>query len=364
MEIAINLGNSQGFHAVVDQVARLEQAGLDAVWISENSGFDAPSRVGFVAARTERIQIGTNVMPIYTRSPTLMAMTAAGVDFLSGGRFNLGLGIGGIELLEGFFGTTFEGSLGRMREYVEICRAVWAREGPLVHDGRHYQVPLPADRGTGHGRPRTLLEQPVRPRVPVWLASIGERSVTQTAEIADGWLPLYLIPERFDAAWGSAVAAGKAKRDPALGPLQISVGHGHVAIGEGEDVLALRELARPTLAFFLGAIGPRGRNHYNLLFQRYGWETEAKQIEELWLDGKPAEAAAAIPEDMLALTSLIGPRSWVAERLAAFKEAGVTQLQVSPIAPNRFKAAAEHGYNWHADEGAADVIAELKELAD
>jgi F420-dependent oxidoreductase-like protein len=364
VQIATNIGNSQGFHDVVNQIAELERAGLDAVWLAENSGFDAPSRLGYLAARTERIQIGTNVMPIYTRNPTLMAMTAAGVDFLSGGRFNLGLGIGGVELLEGFFGTTFDRSLGRMREYVEICRKVWAKESPLVHDGRHYQVPLPAERGTGWGRPRMLLEQPVRPRIPIWLAAIGEKSVAQTAEIADGWLPLFVIPEKVKDAWGSALAAGQAKRDPSLGPLQISVGHGHVAIGEGEDVLKLRDLARPTVAFFLGAIGPRGKNHYNLLFQRYGYEKEAKLIEDLWVEGKTAEAAAAVSEEMLALTSLIGPRSWVAERIAAYKEAGVTQLQVSPVTPSRYKAAAEHGYNWHADQTAAVVIGQLKELAE
>jgi F420-dependent oxidoreductase-like protein len=252
-----------------------------------------------------------------------------------------------------------------MREIVDICRAVWAREAPLAHEGRHYRVPLPAELGTGWGRPRVILEQPVRPRIPIWLAAIGERSVAQTAEIAEGWLPLFLVPEKLDAAWGSALAAGRARRDPALGPLQISAGGLMLAIGEGDEILQLRDLVRPTIAFFLGGIGPPGRNHYNLLAQRYGYEAEARRIEELYLAGKVEEAAAAVPAELLELTSLIGPRSWVAERIAAYREAGVTQLSVSPVRQARFRSAAEHGFNWHAaggDRTAADVIAELKEL--
>lgn len=363
MRFATTIGNSQGFHQTVEQIARLEGVGLDAVWLAENSGFDAPSRLGYLAAHTSRIQIGTNVMSIYTRNPTLTAMTAAGVDFLSGGRFNLGLGVGGLELLEGFFGTTFGRGIRRMREYVAICRQVWAKDGPLVHHGEVYEIPLPCDQGSGWGAPRMLMEEPVRPRIPVWLAGIGEQSVRLIAEIADGWLPLFLIPERIDQGWGPSLKAGLAKRPPTLGPLQISVGHGHLAIGEGEEVLKLRELGRPTTAFFLGAIGPRGKNPYNLLVQRYGWEREAKLIEELWMDGKYKEATAAVPDKLLELTSLIGPRNWIKERIAAHEEAGVTQLQVSPVNPARFKAAAEHGYNWHADDDAAATLAELRELA-
>lgn len=169
MEIATAISDAKDFQAAVERIAELEDCGLDAVWIAENSGFDAASRLGYLAARTERIALGTNVMPIYTRNPTLMAMTAAGVDFLSDGRFHLGLGIGGVRLLEGFYGTTFQGSMGRMREVVAICRKVWAKDEPLVHDGRRYQVPLPADQGTGSGTPSMLLEQPVRARIPIWL---------------------------------------------------------------------------------------------------------------------------------------------------------------------------------------------------
>jgi F420-dependent oxidoreductase-like protein len=362
MQIATAIADAKGFQAAAKRIAELENRGLDAVWIAENSGFDAASRLGYLAAKTERVALGTNVMPIYTRNPTLMAMTAAGVDFLSDGRFNLGLGIGGVGLLEGFYGTTFQGSMGRMREVVDICRKVWAKDQPLVHDGRHYQVPLAADHGTGSGTPGMLLEQPVRPRIPIWLAAIGPQSVGQAAEIADGWLPLFFIPERLEAAWGGPLATGTARRDPTLAPLQISIGQTRVAIGEGEEVLQLRELARPMAAFFLGAIGPRGRNPYNLLAQRYGYEGAAKLIEDLWAEGKRSEAAAAVPAEFLAEISLIGPRSWVAERIAAHKQAGVTQLQVSPIPPSRYRQAAAGNYDWITDDQAVAALEELVDL--
>ncbi len=349
VQIAMTLADSEGFHDSVTQVAELERAGLDFVWVAENSGFDASSRMGYLAARTGRVQIGSNVLPIYTRTPTLIAMTAAGIDFLADGRFHLGLGAGGLRLLEGWHGVTFDGSLGRTREIVDICREMWARESPLRHDGRHYQLPLAHGRGAGLGEPRMILEQPVRSRIPIWLAAIGEQSVALTAEIADGWLPLLLIPEKVKDAWGAALAAGRAQREPSLGPLQISAG-GALAIGEGDKVLKLRDLSRPSVAFFVGGMGPKGRNHYNLLARRYGYETEAERIEDLYLAGKIDEAAAAVPAELLELTSLVGPRGFIAERLAAYKEAGVTQLQVSPILTG--------------DQSAADLIGQLKELAD
>jgi F420-dependent oxidoreductase-like protein len=349
MQIAITIGSSEGFHEAVTQVAELEKVGLDFIWVAENSGFDASSRMGYLAARTERVQIGSNVLSIYTRTPTLIAMTAAGVDFIAEGRFNLGLGAGGLKLLEGWHGVTFDGSLGRTREIVDICRDVWARESPLTHEGRHYQVPLPPGRGAGLGEPRTILEPPVRSQIPIWLAAIGEQSVALTAEIADGWLPLLLIPEKVKEVWGGALMAGQAKRAPSLGPLQISTG-GLLAIGEGDEVEKLRDRSRSTVAFFVGGMGPRGRNHYNLLAQRYGYEAEAELIEDLYLAGKIDEAAAAVPAGFLELTSLIGPRSFVAERLAAYHEAGVTQLQVSPI-PTGGRTVA-------------DLIGQLKELVE
>lgn len=330
MQISTFLGYDGGFQEAARRVADYERAGLDLVWVAEAYGFDGPSFMGFLAARTERVQIASGILPIYTRTPALIAMTAAGLDALSDGRFQLGLGASGPQVIEGWHGVPYDAPLGRTREIVAICRSVWAREAPLVHDGRHYQLPLPAGRGTGLGKPLKIITHPVRPRIPVWLAALGERNVALTAEIADGWLPILYIPERAPRVWGAALRAGQAKRDPALGPLQISAG-GLLAIGDGDDVLAVRERARPMVALYVGGMGAKGHNFYNDLACRYGFEREAAEIQDLYLAGRKQEAEARVPDELLSLTSLAGPRGWVAERVAAFRESGVTHLQVTPV---------------------------------
>jgi F420-dependent oxidoreductase-like protein len=348
VQIATTLANEKSFKDAANRVTELERAGLDFVWVAENSGFDSPSHMGYLAARTERVRIGSGILPIYTRTPTLIAMTAAGVDSLSEGRFELGLGAGGLRIIEGFHGVSFDSSVGRTREIVDICRQAWARE-PVIHEGRHYRLPLPSDRGAGLGEPRQMFDQPVRPNIPIWLAAIGEQSVALTAEIAEGWFPLLVIPEKVKDVWGAPLAAGQAKRDPSLGPLQVTAG-GILAIGEGDDILKLRDVARPTAALFVGGMGPKGRNHYNTLVQHYGYEAEAERVQDLYLSGQVREAAAALPAEFIELTSLVGPRSWIAERIAAYKEAGITQLQVSPVATE--------------NQTAAEMIGQLKELAE
>ncbi|MHB1929836.1 MAG: LLM class F420-dependent oxidoreductase, partial [Acidimicrobiales bacterium] len=330
MQISTFLGYDGGFQVAAQRVADLERAGLDLVWVAEAYGFDGPSFMGFLAARTERVQIASGILPIFTRTPTLIAMTAAGLDALSGGRFQLGLGASGPQVIEGWHGVPFDAPLGRTREIVEICRAVWAREAPVVHEGRHYQLPLPAERGTGLAKPLKIITHPVRPRIPIWLAALGERNVELAAEIADGWLPFLFIPERADSVWGASLRGGASRRAGDLGALQISAG-GLLAIGEGDDVLAVRELARPMVALYIGGMGAKGRNFYNDLVRRYGFEKQAEEIQDLYLAGLKAEAQALVPDELLALTSLVGPKSWVAERVAAYRGAGVTDLQVTPV---------------------------------
>jgi F420-dependent oxidoreductase-like protein len=330
MQISTFLSYAGGFKQAAADVADLESAGLDMVWVAEAYGFDSPSLMGYLAAKTQRVKIAAGILPIYTRTPTLIAMTAAGLDALSDGRFELGLGASGPQVIEGWHGVPYDAPLGRTREIIEICRQVWRREGPVVHEGRRYQLPLPAERGTGLGKPLKIIAHPLRPVIPVWMAALGERNVELAAEIADGWLPILFIPERAAAVWGGSLEAGKAKRDPGLPPLQISSG-GLLAIGDGDDVLALRELARPMVALYVGGMGAKGRNFYNDLAVRYGYEKEAAQIQELYLAGDKKEAEALVPDDFLALTSLIGPAGWVAERVAALREVGVTDLQVTPL---------------------------------
>jgi F420-dependent oxidoreductase-like protein len=349
MKIATTLSYAGGFKQSARQVNEMEQAGLDLVWVAEAYGFDSPSLMGYLAALTETVEIGSAILPIYTRTPTLLAMTAAGIDALSGGRFHLGLGASGPQVIEGWHGVAYDVPLGRTREIAEICRQVWAREAPLVHDGRHYHLPLPAGQGTGLGRALKIIAHPVRPRIPIWVASLGEKNVAMTAEVAEGWLPILFIPEKAKDVWGAPLAEGTSKRDPAMDPLMVCAG-GLLAIGEGEDVTRLRELARPMVALYVGGMGAKGRNFYNDLACRYGYEKEAAEIQDLYLSGKKDDAAALVPQELLDLTSLAGPRSWVGERIAAMREAGVTHLQVAPIPTG--------------DQTVASLVSEVKELAE
>jgi F420-dependent oxidoreductase-like protein len=327
MRIGIALDYSGGFHEGVDRVVELEQSGIDVAVVAEAYSFDAVSQLGYLAAKTTTVELASGVFPLYIRTPSLLAMTAAGLDFVSDGRFRLGIGTSGPQVIEGFHGVPFDAPLGRTREVVEICRKVWRRER-LQHAGKHYQIPLPPDRGTGLGKPLQLINHPVRDRIPITIAALGPKNVELTAEIAEGWQPVFYHPEKAAAVWGDALAAGAAKRDPALGPLDVVV-HASLAIGDNVD----ERLAwvKPQLALYIGGMGARGRNFYHNLATRYGFGEAADRIQELYLSGRKQEAIEAVPDELLRGISLVGPRGQVAERLAAFAESGVTTLLVSPV---------------------------------
>jgi F420-dependent oxidoreductase-like protein len=299
--------------------------------VAEVYTFDAVSQLGYLAAVTDRVELVSAILPIYSRTPALTAMTAAGLDFVSGGRFTLGLGASGPQVIEGWHGVPYDAPLQRTREVVEICRQVWRRDR-LVHDGPRYTVPLPPDQGTGLGKPLKLINTPVRERVPVMLAAIGPRNVELAAEIAEAWEPIWFHPERAADMWGESLAAGRAKRDPGLGELQVVAA---VPVAVGDDVDALHDQVRPHLALYVGGMGARGKNFYNDLAVRYGYEAAAKEVQDLYLDGKKDEAAAALPEDFVRAVSLIGPEGYVAERVAAYAEAGVTTLTLQPLDGSR-----------------------------
>lgn len=329
MKLAMNISYAGGFKESVQRVVELEKAGLDQVWIPEAYSFDAISQVGYLAAKTERVEIGTGIVNVYSRTAALMAMTAAGCDHVSDGRFILGLGASGPQVVEGFHGVPYEKPMQRIREYIEACRMVWRRE-PLVFDGTVVQVPLPKGQGTGLGKPLKLVNHPVRADIPVWWASLKGLSVTATAEIADGWLPVFFVPEKYEQVWGEQLRAGLAKRSPDLPPLGISAG-GLLAIGDdlvGEKQAAVLDLARPTYALYAGGMGARGKNFYNDMCRDYGYEAEAVAVQDLYLAGRKQEAAAAVPHEWLALSNLVGPPGHIRERVAAYKEAGVTVLSV------------------------------------
>lgn len=336
MRIGLGINYAGGFKEVAAEVADLERAGLDIVFVPEAYSYDAVSGLGYLAAKTERVQLASGILQLYTRTPTLTAMTAAGLDYVSDGRYVLGLGASGPQVIEGFHGVPYDAPIGRTREVVEICRKVWRRER-LEYQGKYYTIPLPAERGTGLGKPLKLINHPVRDRIPVLLAALGPKNVQLAAELAEGWQPIFFLPEKARDVWGEALAAGTAKRDPALGDLDVYAGP---ALAIGDNVEPLREFVKPHLALYIGGMGAKGKNFYHSLATQYGYGAEADRIQELYLAGKKDEAAKVVPDELVRDISLIGSAGFVKERVAAFREAGVTVLNVVPLAataPERVK---------------------------
>jgi F420-dependent oxidoreductase-like protein len=313
--------------AAADQVTALERAGLDTVWVAEAYGFDSPTLMGYLAAVTETVEIGAAILNVYSRTPALLAQTAAGLDNVSQGRAILGLGASGPQVIEGWHGMAYDKPLTRTREAVDIIRAA-VRRDTVSYDGKVFHLPLPQGEGTGLGKPLKMLTKPERKAVPIYIAALGEKSVQGAAEYADGWLPFMFSPEGSKQVWGDALAKGTRRRDPDLAPLEIAAG-GMVAVGD--DVKGMLDLARPMLALYIGGMGARGKNFYNDLACSYGFEAEAKKIQDLYLDGHKRDAEAEVPLELLEQVNLVGPESYVRERIAAFREAGVTNLQVAPV---------------------------------
>ena len=309
------------------RIVDLEAAGVDLVLVPEIYGFDQVSILGYIAAKTSRIELMTGIVNVFSRSPALIAQSAATIDALSGGRFTLGIGTSGAQVIEGWHGVPFRKPLGRTRDVVDICRKVWSRDR-VSHQGSAVTLPLPADQGTGLGKPLKFMNQPLRTDIPIVIASIGPKNVEMTAEIADGWQPIHFVPDRFDRVWGEALAAGQAKRSADLGPMSIFA-DAQVAIGDGPDVAEAREAARAHIAFYVGGMGAKSKNYYNDLFKRYGWVEEAEQIQDLFLGGQRAEATAAVPDAYLDEGHLFGDEAHVQQRLQAFKDVGVTHLSVN-----------------------------------
>ncbi len=318
--------------AAADAAVDLEKAGLDVGWVPELYSFDAVSILGYLAARTTTMELGSAILPIYSRTPALTAMTAAGLDAVSGGRFILGIGASGPQVIEGWHGVVYDKPVSRQRELMDICRKVWRRE-VVVHDGPNYQLPLPEDQGTGLGKPLKLINHPKRADIPIYIASLGPKNVELTAEAADGWLPAFFHPEKADRVWGDALAEGRAKRDGSLGPLEVVAG-GTVAICDDEQAQKLRDGGRFMTALYVGGMGAKGKNFYNNVFQAYGYEEAAEKIQDLYLDGHKEEAMAAVPDDYLAATTLAGDEGYVRERVEAYRAAGVTMLQIQPAGPD------------------------------
>lgn len=332
VKLATLLPYEGDFHAAALEVAAMESAGLNAVLVPEAYSFDAISKVGYLAAITQRIEIGTGIVNVFSRSPALIGMTAAGCDDVSGGRFFLGLGASGPQVIEGFHAVPYERPVARTREVIDVVRAVLRRE-TVRYDGKAVQIPLPPGQGTGLGKPLKIINRPLRSQVPIWWASLMPRAVQATAEAADGWIPTLYIPELADRVWAEPLKAGLAARPPELGRLDIVAG-GRVAIGEHLDVTALRDALRPFLALYIGGMGAREKNFYNDIAASYGFGDAARKVQDEYLAGRKREAEAAVPPGLLEGLTLIGPPGYVRDRVMAFAEAGVTYLHAEPAGPD------------------------------
>jgi F420-dependent oxidoreductase-like protein len=314
--------------STADEVVELEAAGLDTVWVLEGYGFDSPTLMGYLAARTSTVEIGSAILNVYSRTPALLASTAAGLDSVSGGRAIIGLATSNPQIVEGWHGTPYTRPIGRTKETIEIIRAALRRD-VIEYHGRSFELPLPTGQGTGLGKPLKMMTKPERSSVPLYIGALGPKSVEGAAAYADGWLPALYSPEGAAKVWGDSLAAGAAMRSEDLAPLEVVAG-GMVTIGD--DVKGMLDLARPMFAHYIGGMGARGgKNFFNDLACRYGYEAEAKQIQDLYLDGKKKEAEAKVPLELLERVNLVGPASYVKERIEVFRESGVTNLQVTPV---------------------------------
>ncbi len=325
ISMAIGAGASLDPKRLTQHVTDLEAAGVDMIWGGEIYGFDLVSTLAYVAAKTERIQLMTGILPIYSRSPAIIAQTAMTIDTLSEGRFILGLGTSGPQVIEGWHGVPFSKPMGRTRDVIEICRKVWSGD-KVVHEGS--AVSLPYDGGTGLGKPLKLMAKPHRRDIPIAVASIGPRNVEMTAELAEVWQPIHFLPEKFNDVWGDALDAGGAKRSDDLADLQIVAG-GTVAMGSGPMVEGVRKGVRDNVGFYVGGMGARDKNFYNDLFKRYGYVDEAEKIQDLFLTGKRDEAFAAVPDDYVDRASLTGDPERVKERIEVYRSVGVSYLDIT-----------------------------------
>jgi F420-dependent oxidoreductase-like protein len=311
-----------------EQVAlavQADEAGLDSVWVAEAWGQDAVSVLGVLAARTERIALGSGLLQIPARAPTATAMVAATLDVLSGGRFRLGLGVSGPQVSEGWYGVPFARPVRRTREYVEIVRAALERRGPLEYRGEEYSIPL--EGGTGLGKPLKLLARPVQRPLPVYLGAVGPKAVEQVGEIADGWLPFSVDPSLFAPLRRGLERAGRSMAD-----IDVAAA---VPMGLDVDAARARDAVRPWLAFYLGAMGARDKNFYVDLADRQGHGDAARAVQSAWLGGDRAAAAAALTDELVDTMALACTPAELDGRLAAFADAGVTTLVAVPCGPDR-----------------------------
>jgi F420-dependent oxidoreductase-like protein len=329
--------------AIADDFALITEAenlGYDSVWTAEAYGSDAVTPLAWIAARTESIKIGSGVLQMAARTPAMTAMTAATLDQMSGGRFLLGIGVSGPQVVEGWHGRPYGKPLGVTREYVEILRKIFARKEPVTHDGRYFQLPFTGDGATGLGKPLKIMSRPKNPDLPIYIAAIGPKNVELTAEIADGWLPIFFSPERTSSVYQPLLDAGFGLSGENDKRVRFEIAPTVTALVT-DDLEAGRLQMKPQLALYIGGMGARGKNFYNDLAIRYGYDEAAENIQSLYLDGKRMEATMAVPDALVDEVCLVGPAGKVRDRLAAWDQAGVTNLIVAASDFNTLRTIAE-----------------------
>ncbi len=318
-------------------IQEADNLGYYALWTSEAYGSDAVTPLAWIGALTKQIKLGTAIMQMPARTPATTAMTAMTLDQLSGGRMLLGLGLSGPQVVEGWHGVAYGKPLGKTREYVSIVRKIFARQEPVVHDGEHYRIPYAGEDATGLGKPlKSILHS--RPDIPIYLASIGPKNVELTAEIADGWLPIFFSPERYPDYFKAQVDAGLALSGRTIADFDIAP---TVQVVLEDDLEMAYNQVKPMLALYIGGMGAKGKNFYNDLAARYGFEAEAAQIQDLYLAGHKAEATAAVPNELVDAVALVGSKARIKDRIQLWKESEITTLNVQTFDINAVRLLAE-----------------------
>jgi F420-dependent oxidoreductase-like protein len=339
MKLGITLGYSGPTLALdLPLYQEAERLGYHVAWSAEAYGSDAVVPLTWLGAHTSRIALGTGILQMQARTPANTAMTAMTLDQLSGGRFILGLGVSGPQVIEGWHGVAYGKPLARTREYVSILRRIFAREAPLEHSGEYYRIPYAGADATGLGKPlKSILHG--RRDIPIYLAAIGPKNVALAAEIADGWIPVFFSPQRF-SLFDEAIQAGFAKADGGKDESRFAIAP-YVRVEMGDDVQACRDSVKPDLALYVGGMGARGRNFYNDLVRRYGYEEAAENVQNLYLEGRKGEAAAAVPDALVDEVALCGPRARIAERLELWRRVPNLILSVRTRSPAAMRTLAE-----------------------
>lgn len=313
----------------VELSVEAENAGFDAIWSAESWGSDAFTPLALIAAHTDRVRLGTGVVQLSARTPAATAMHAVTLDHVSNGRVILGLGVSGPQVVEGWYGMPSRKPLARTREYVEILRRAFRREGPLEFDGEHYQLPYTGPGAEGLGKPLKVMTHPLR-EIPIWIGAEGPRNVAQTAEIADGWLPLYYSPYRPEV-YADQLAGAKPGFEIAV----------NVSVRIADDVEEALFPTKASLGFYIGGMGAKGQNYHTRLMARMGFEEEAYRIQDLFFEGKRDEAIAAVPTEFADEISLVGSPERIRDRLEAWRESPVTMINVAARTGEELRQLAE-----------------------